>query len=108
MTHYDICGRVDGHYYGTYEGDTPEVAVRVLLEEGGCHDEPDMEAWLVRRARVIVDGREVDYDAAVMLMDDDIRNRLHDDMPLGVSAQDFVDAYCAAHRDAFGEDFVVM
>ena len=66
-------------------------------------------------AKVLVDsttGRqhEVDFDAVVNLMDDDIRERLHDevaDQCPDLAAQEFVDAYAILHADKFGERFVV-
>jgi len=56
---------------------------------------------------VIVNGHEVDMDAAVNLMDDNIRDSLHGIMaPCG--DQEFIDAYCAAHRDKYGIEFEVV
>ncbi len=57
---------------------------------------------------VIVNGIRVDFDAAVNLMDDDIRERLHLELMDGCSKQDFIDAYEAAHAEKFsGEKFSV-
>lgn len=51
--------------------------------------------------KVMVDGREVDFDAAVVLMDDEIREELHGEMaPCG--DQEFADAYAKAHARKFG------
>jgi hypothetical protein len=55
---------------------------------------------------VILDGKETDFAAAAMLMDDDIRERLHADMA-PCTAQDFLDAYCRAHLTKYAEPFVV-
>lgn len=62
--------------------------------------------------KVIINGKSVDFDAAVNLMDDEIREHLHStvadynqDDPK--SHQNFVDAYCVAHSQRFGEDFQV-
>ena len=49
-------------------------------------------------------GVEVDYDAAVAMMDNDIREGLHRKMA-PCSNQAFFDAYCAEHKKKFGEDF---
>lgn len=49
-------------------------------------------------------GVEIDFDAAVNLMDDDIREELHLEMA-PCSEQEFFDAYCSAHEKAFGEEF---
>jgi uncharacterized glyoxalase superfamily protein PhnB len=43
----------------------------------------------------------IDFDTAVNMMDDDIREQLH---AAGIdSEQEFFDAYAAAHMDKFGE-----
>lgn len=52
------------------------------------------------------DGREVDYDSAVALMDDDIRRGLHAVFS-PCSEQDFFDAYLIAHYVKYGEVFTV-
>ena len=49
-------------------------------------------------------GVEISFDAAVALMDDDIREEVHADIA-PCSEQEFFDAYCKAHYDRFGEDF---
>ena len=56
--------------------------------------------------KVIIQNASVDFDAAVNLMDDDIREELHSKMA-PCSDQDFADAYCAAHAEKYGEQFVV-
>lgn len=48
---------------------------------------------------------DIDFDAAVNLMDDDIREDLHQEMA-PCSEQEFFDAYCKRHKEVFGEDFV--
>jgi hypothetical protein len=54
---------------------------------------------------VTLDGQQIYFDAAVNLMDDEIREELH---AQGIeSAQEFIDAYVTAHRARFGEDFTV-
>ena len=52
------------------------------------------------------DGREVDYDSAVALMDDDIREGLHCGFA-PCSEQDFFNAYLTAHYAKYGEEFTV-
>ena len=56
--------------------------------------------------KVSVRGQTFDLDAVVNLMDDELRERLHDqeDWP---SEQAFVDAYVAAHAEKFGVQFSV-
>lgn len=49
-------------------------------------------------------GTEIDFEAAVGLMDDDLREDLHRLMAPCTEAEFFA-AYCAAHRDKFGEEF---
>lgn len=51
-------------------------------------------------------GEEVYYDAAVALMDDDIRERIHGEIA-PCTEQEFFDAYCAAHEAEYGEEFKV-
>lgn len=58
--------------------------------------------------RIVIDwdGREVDYDSAVALMDNDIREGLHVILA-PCSEQEFFDAYLIAHYVKYGEDFTV-
>jgi hypothetical protein len=49
-------------------------------------------------------GDTVDYEAAVALMDDDLREELHRKMS-PCSRQAFFDAYAEAHRERFNEEF---
>lgn len=58
--------------------------------------------------RIVIDwdGREVDYDSAVALMDDDIREGLHVTLA-PCSEQAFFEAYLIAHYVKYGEDFTV-
>ncbi len=56
--------------------------------------------------KVQIAGQEVDFDGAVNLMNDEIRDKLHDEMaPCG--HQEFIDAYCREHAEKFGAEFVV-
>lgn len=56
--------------------------------------------------KVILNNKAVDFDAAVNLMDDDIRETLHD-MADGWGEQEFLDAYVKAHTEVHGEEFAV-
>lgn len=48
-------------------------------------------------------GREIDMEAAAMLMDDDIREELHSE---GFdSDQEFIEEYAKRHEEKFGESF---
>lgn len=49
-------------------------------------------------------GTNINFDAAVLHMDDDIREELHRELA-PCSDQEFFDAYCKAHLERFGEDF---
>lgn len=50
-------------------------------------------------------GVSINFDAAVYLMDDDIRESLHAD---GIEdAQEFFDKYAEAHAVKFGEDWIL-
>ena len=62
--------------------------------------------------KVIINGRSVDFDAVVNLMDEKLREHLHStvadyDQDDPSSYQNFVNAYCVAHAEKFGEDFRV-
>ena len=52
------------------------------------------------------DGQLVDFAAASALMDDEIREDLHDRIA-PCSNQKFFDTYCGAHEEKFGEAFRV-
>lgn len=49
-------------------------------------------------------GVKINFDAAVNLMDDDIREMLHEEIA-PCTDQEFFDAYCKAHEDKFGEEW---
>lgn len=51
-------------------------------------------------------GDKIDYEAAVMMMDDDIREKLHHEIA-PCTDQEFFDAYCKAHEEKYGEEFSV-
>lgn len=62
-------------------------------------------------SKVIINGKPVDFDAAVNLMDDDIREHLNStvawDQDDSTTYQNLVNAYAEAHVAKFGEDFQV-
>lgn len=79
-------------------------------EYGMTPDEADKIAAIlgeIAAAKVILDGQEVDFDACVELMDDDIREELHAKYAGEITNQQFLDMYCKAHREKYGEDFAV-
>lgn len=56
-------------------------------------------------SKVILNNEEVDFDAVVNLMDDEIREELHSASEWK-SEQAFIDAYVQAHAAKFdGEEF---
>lgn len=58
-------------------------------------------------SKVTLNGQQIEFEAAVNLMDDEIRERLHSEID-PCSDQDFLDAYVEAHSTAFdGEEFQV-
>lgn len=51
-----------------------------------------------------MNGSEVNYEAAVMLMDDEIRESLHFELA-PCTEQEFFTAYEKAHAEKYGEEF---
>lgn len=47
-------------------------------------------------------GIEINFDSAIALMDDDIREQISGTVD---TDQEFFDAYCKAHYESFGEEF---
>lgn len=54
--------------------------------------------------QVILDGNEIDFDSAVNLMDEDIREHLHTKLA-PCTDQEFLDAYVVAHAEKFEGEF---
>ena len=57
-------------------------------------------------SKVLVNGYEVDFDVVVNMMDDEIREKLHNELA-PCTDQEFVDAYVAAHEAKYGEQFEI-
>lgn len=55
---------------------------------------------------VTVNGHEVDFIEAVIMMNTKLRIRLHNKIE-PCSEQDFIDLYIVKHREVFKEDFIV-
>ena len=55
---------------------------------------------------VTINNQAVDFDGAVALMDDDLREAVHSAFIEGTE-QDFADMYAAAHKARFGSVFAV-
>lgn len=49
-------------------------------------------------------GNWINFTTAVFLMDDEIREQIHNEFA-PCTEQEFFDAYCAAHATAYGEEF---
>ena len=49
-------------------------------------------------------GVEINFESAVNLMDDSIREAVHDRIA-PYTEQEFFNVYCAMHRDIFNEEF---
>lgn len=49
-------------------------------------------------------GTKIDYEAAVMLMDDEIRESLHFELA-PCTEQEFFNAYEKAHAEKYGEEW---
>lgn len=60
----------------------------------------------MKETKVLLNNELVDFEAAVMLMDDDLREEIHEDMaPCG--EQEFLDEYIRRHAKKFGEEFAI-
>lgn len=57
--------------------------------------------------KVILNGQEVDFDACVNLMDDEIREELHREYVGEVTEQELLDLYCEAHYKKYGQEFEI-
>lgn len=91
--------------------DAAEVAENVVAELDGVSARDFIrateQAQLALENFLVVKndyGVEVDYDAAVATMDNEIREELHRRIA-PCTNQAFFDAYCAEHREKFGEYF---
>lgn len=51
-------------------------------------------------------GNEIDYEVSVTMMDDEVRENLHNEIA-PCTEQKFFDAYAAAHKEQFGEDWIL-
>lgn len=51
-------------------------------------------------------GVEIDFDVAVMMMDDEIREEVHADLA-PCTDQEFFNEYCKRHEEKYGEEFVL-
>lgn len=56
--------------------------------------------------KVLLNNHEVDFDAAVNMMDDEIREALHNELA-PCTEQEFMDAYVKAHEVKYNEQFEI-
>ena len=56
--------------------------------------------------KVLLNGYEVDFDVAVNMMDDEIREELHNKLA-PCTDQEFMDAYVEAHEAKYNERFEI-
>ena len=56
--------------------------------------------------KVILNGEMVDFDVAVYLMDDEIREAVHADLA-PCTDQEFIDEYVKRHEAKYGETFEI-
>ena len=52
------------------------------------------------------EGKEIDFEAAVNLMDDELREELHIQLA-PCSSQEFFDKYCDKHLANYGQEFLL-
>lgn len=55
---------------------------------------------------VTYNNDQVDFEAAVNLMDDEIRESLHMELA-PCTEQEFFNAYCEAHEEKYGVEFAI-
>ena len=71
---------------------------------------PDLVEWIPDKGCKLVvqdnEGRDIDFYAAVALMDDEIREDLHNQIA-PTTPQKFFDAYSVRHLGKYGEPFFV-
>ena len=63
--------------------------------------------FLAQPQWVLLNGKTVDFIGAFALMDDKLRAELQTELA-SCSTQAFMNAYAAAHRVKFGEDFSIV
>lgn len=120
MNKYQITNKSSGLILGIYEGENEAAAMLAMNKDAGYESteaaadvlgvtseelSADLEIKLVRQA-VICQGQEVDFDGAAQLMDNELREGLHN-VTVYQDNQHFFDTYCAAHKARFGTEFMV-
>lgn len=57
--------------------------------------------------KVMLNNHEQDFDACIILMDDEICEELHARMAGECTEQEFLDAYCEKHLEKYGKEFCI-
>ncbi|GAP37910.1 hypothetical protein ABXN37_22575 [Piscinibacter sakaiensis] len=107
LRHPDAAGAMDAMMAAGIEGDQDwgSGATTYVMPDGSRVRVSDLDVEALGSS-VTLDGKEVDFSAAVALMDDELRAALHNELA-PCSDQAFLDAYAAAHAEKFGTDFQV-
>jgi hypothetical protein len=99
--------------FGIIEAETAQEARDIAAQDAGYKSEADMVARLGEPSEIVVtevatdvllNGKPVDMAAARALMDDELCEQIHGTVE---TDQEFLDAYMAAHKAKFDEDFVL-
>lgn len=101
QAYYDVTDPLRIEEYETDDG--------YIYNITGCFDRYGMTEEEVNRvleslADAVVNeyGVEIDFDTAVNLMDDELRERISSELA-PCTGQEFFDAYCQAHEEKYGE-----
>lgn len=97
-------------YMITASNDTQSSTFTVVADSEASAVRTIADGWTiegVEKVPVLLNGRAVDFDAAVSLMDDELRERIHSTIDQLSDDQAFLDAYAEAHSTKYGIDFQV-
>ena len=106
---YYVFARQTGTFYDAIEAEDREEAMKIFLERN-----PDLKSEALENfnfdaeneLEVNLDDGVVPWLSAVSLMDDELRERLHNEMA-PCDPQEFLNAYVQEHEKKFGEEFTV-
>lgn len=56
---------------------------------------------------VVINNKSYNFDAVVSLMDDEIRELVHNEITDTIDEQGFVDAYMYKHKKILEEEFII-